>query len=149
MKHLCVQKCVQPLIAGFIASVMAGGRVIRKAKVYDEALDHHRLRASSFVDHVITEKCTINSKPWSKTRQMAAPKSKFSVWGSHSFYAAADRTSIMQILGNLTAHPDSAPSALDRSFIIGAINGLILSAIFWIFLAGGLYIVYWMIVDAR
>ena len=51
----------------------------------------------------------------------------------------------MQMTSNLTAHPDSSPSALRKSFIIGALNGFILSIIFWTVLAIGLYTVYSMI----
>lgn len=39
-------------------------------------------------------------------------------------------------LGNeITAHQSSEPSVLNKSFIIGVIHGLLLSAIFWILLA--------------
>jgi len=51
----------------------------------------------------------------------------------------------MQMTSDFTAHPDSTPSVLRKSFIIGALNGFILSIIFWTVLAIGLYTVYSMI----
>jgi hypothetical protein len=47
----------------------------------------------------------------------------------------ASNTKFEDLADEITAHQSSEPSALDKSFIIGVIHGLLLSAIFWILLA--------------
>jgi hypothetical protein len=47
----------------------------------------------------------------------------------------ASHAKFEDLANDLTAQQHSKPSVLNKSFIIGVIHGLLLSAIFWILLA--------------
>jgi hypothetical protein len=47
----------------------------------------------------------------------------------------ASYTKFEDLADEITAHQSCEPSVLNKSFIIGVIHGLLLSAIFWILLA--------------
>ena len=47
----------------------------------------------------------------------------------------ASHAKFEDLANEITAHQSSEPSVLNKSFMIGVIHGLLLSAIFWILLA--------------